>query len=61
MCADTKMPRTIVTDQLSNKITNLSDEIEKSDSLWENAALRHKVLLEAVVLLTCTCGSSTGS
>ena len=40
-----------MTDQLSNKITNLSGEIENSDSLWSNDPLRRKVRLEA--LLTC--------
>jgi glutamate dehydrogenase len=44
----TATPYTLLSDQLSSKITALSTKIEASDSLWGNTALRGLVLRDAL-------------
>jgi glutamate dehydrogenase len=44
----TGTPYTLLSDQLSSKITALSTKIEASDSLWGNTALRGLVLRDAL-------------
>lgn len=39
----TGKPRSVLSDELSVKITELSARIEENDGLWENVALRKKV------------------
>ena len=43
----TATPRSLVTDEVSAKINHLNDEIRGS-ALWDNTALRHKVLDAAI-------------
>lgn len=44
----TRKPRTVLTDILSTKITELSARIEESATLWDNDRLRVAVLREAI-------------
>ena len=44
----TKKPISVLTDLLSNKITELSAKIEESETLWNNTQLRSLVLTQAV-------------
>ena len=42
------MARSLITDALSKKITDMSARIEDNDTLWHNDALRNSVLRAAI-------------
>jgi len=45
--AETKLPRTLITDKLSEKINKLNDNIQRSD-LWKEETIRKRVLADAL-------------
>ncbi len=52
LCAG--IPRSTLTDTLSQKITDLSARIEDNDTLWANDALRNGVLRSALPKVCCS-------
>jgi hypothetical protein len=51
--ARTGLARSLITDALSKKITDMSARIEDNDTLWNNDALRNSVLRAAIPKVRC--------